>query len=167
MGPHSRSIERLRVCPLLLSAPIVASALLCSAVLCCAVSCCLPSFLLLPPYVGPILRSSCLIVPCITDIDSAALHTAGPNARSQLPTTTRPARSVPASPARTTSAIATMNVNKKFGRFKQWAGEKMGAEARTGTSDEFRALEMEMELRHEGMQPTAALQPLCNLTGQY
>jgi len=44
-----------------------------------------------------------------------------------------------------------MNVNKKFGRFKQWAGEKMGAEARTGTSDEFRALEMEMELRHEGM----------------
>ena len=45
-----------------------------------------------------------------------------------------------------------MNVNKKFGRFKQWAGEKMGAEARTGTSEEFRALEMEMELRHEGMQ---------------
>lgn len=44
-----------------------------------------------------------------------------------------------------------MNVNKKFGRFKQWAGEKMGAEARTGASDEFRALEMEMELRHEGM----------------
>ncbi|KAJ4348940.1 hypothetical protein N0V95_005025 [Ascochyta clinopodiicola] len=44
-----------------------------------------------------------------------------------------------------------MNVNKKFGRFKQWAGEKMGGEARTGTSEEFRALEMEMELRHEGM----------------
>ena len=42
-----------------------------------------------------------------------------------------------------------MNVNKKFGRFKQWAGEKMGAEARTGTSDEFRALEMEMELRED------------------
>lgn len=56
-----------------------------------------------------------------------------------------------------------MNVNKKFGRFKQWAGEKMGAEARTGTSDEFRALEMEMELRHEGMQPPAALQRSCNL----
>jgi hypothetical protein len=51
-----------------------------------------------------------------------------------------------------------MNVNKKFGRFKQWAGEKMGGEARTGTSEEFRALEMEMELRHEGMHSAAALQ---------
>ena len=49
-----------------------------------------------------------------------------------------------------------MNVNKKFGRFKQWAGEKMGAEARTGASDEFRALEMEMELRHEGMYSAAS-----------
>ena len=57
-----------------------------------------------------------------------------------------------------------MNVNKKFGRFKQWAGEKMGGEARTGTSEEFRALEMEMELRHEGMQPAAALQPLCDFS---
>lgn len=53
-----------------------------------------------------------------------------------------------------------MNVNKKFGRFKQWAGEKMGGEARTGTSEEFRALEMEMELRHEGMHLVAALQHL-------
>ena len=55
-----------------------------------------------------------------------------------------------------------MNVNKKFGRFKQWAGEKMGGEARTGTSEEFRALEMEMELRHEGMHPAVALQQLHN-----
>ena len=51
-----------------------------------------------------------------------------------------------------------MNVNKKFGRFKQWAGEKMGAEARTGTSDEFKALELEMNLRHEGM----SMQPPCS-----
>jgi len=44
-----------------------------------------------------------------------------------------------------------MNVNKKFDRFKQWAGEKMGGEAKTGTSDNFKMLEMEMNLRHEGM----------------
>lgn len=44
-----------------------------------------------------------------------------------------------------------MNVNKKLGRFKQWAGEKMGAEVKTGTSDEFKALELEMDLRHTGM----------------
>jgi hypothetical protein len=59
-----------------------------------------------------------------------------------------------------------MNVNKKFGRFKQWAGEKMGGEARTGTSEEFKALEMEMDLRHEGMvmHPAAALQQLHHST---
>ncbi|KAL2358747.1 BAR domain-containing protein [Cryomyces antarcticus] len=44
-----------------------------------------------------------------------------------------------------------MNVNKKLGRFKQWAGERMGGEVKTTTSDEFKALEMEMTLRHEGM----------------
>ncbi|CAA9957988.1 BAR domain containing protein [Pyrenophora teres f. maculata] len=44
-----------------------------------------------------------------------------------------------------------MNVTKKFDRFKQWTNEKMGAEARTGLSDEFKALEVEMNLRHEGM----------------
>lgn len=44
-----------------------------------------------------------------------------------------------------------MNINKKFDRFKQWTNEKMGAEARTGLSDEFKALELEMNLRHEGM----------------
>lgn len=43
-----------------------------------------------------------------------------------------------------------MNVNKKLDRFKQWAGEKMGGEAKTGVSDEFKALETEMNLRHEG-----------------
>jgi hypothetical protein len=46
---------------------------------------------------------------------------------------------------------ATMNVTKKFDRLKQWTNEKMGAEARTGLSDEFKALELEMNLRHEGM----------------
>lgn len=44
-----------------------------------------------------------------------------------------------------------MNINKKLDRMKQWAGERMGSEVRTNTSDEFKALEMEMQLRHEGM----------------
>lgn len=43
-----------------------------------------------------------------------------------------------------------MNVNKKFDRFKQWAGERMGSEAKTNVSDDFKALEAEMNLRHEG-----------------
>lgn len=43
-----------------------------------------------------------------------------------------------------------MNINKRLDRVKQWAGEKMGQEAKTGVSEEFRALEMEMTLRHEG-----------------
>jgi hypothetical protein len=43
-----------------------------------------------------------------------------------------------------------MNINKKLDRVKQWAGEKMGAEARTNVSDEFRALELEMTLRQDG-----------------
>lgn len=32
----------------------------------------------------------------------------------------------------------------------QWAGEKMGQETRTNQSDEFRILETEMALRHDG-----------------
>lgn len=48
-----------------------------------------------------------------------------------------------------------MNINKKFDRFKQWTNEKMGAEARTGLSEDFKALELEMNLRHDGMQPPA------------
>lgn len=43
-----------------------------------------------------------------------------------------------------------MNINKKLDRVKQWAGEKMGAESKTGVSEEFKALEMEMSLRHDG-----------------
>ncbi len=43
-----------------------------------------------------------------------------------------------------------MNVNKKLGRFKQWAGERMGGEAKTNVSDDFKSLEVEMNLRHEG-----------------
>ncbi|KAL9601736.1 MAG: hypothetical protein Q9219_002347 [cf. Caloplaca sp. 3 TL-2023] len=45
-----------------------------------------------------------------------------------------------------------MNVNRKLGRFKQWAGERMGGEAKTNVSDDFKSLEVEMNLRHEGMQ---------------
>lgn len=43
-----------------------------------------------------------------------------------------------------------MNINKKLDRVKQWAGEKMGAESKTNVSDEFKSLEMEMALRHDG-----------------
>ena len=43
-----------------------------------------------------------------------------------------------------------MNVNKKLDRFKQWAGERMGGEVKTNVSDDFKALEVEMGLRHEG-----------------
>ncbi|TGO47256.1 hypothetical protein BOTNAR_0535g00080 [Botryotinia narcissicola] len=45
-----------------------------------------------------------------------------------------------------------MNVGKKFGRVKQWAGEKMGQESKTEVSDEFKSLEGEMQMRHEGME---------------
>ncbi|EOD47709.1 hypothetical protein GTA08_BOTSDO09300 [Neofusicoccum parvum] len=44
-----------------------------------------------------------------------------------------------------------MLVNKKLGRFKQWAGERMGGEVRTNTSDDFKALEQEMVVRSDGM----------------
>ena len=43
-----------------------------------------------------------------------------------------------------------MNITKKFDRAFQWAGEKMGAEAKTSMSDEFRMLETEMALRFDG-----------------
>lgn len=43
-----------------------------------------------------------------------------------------------------------MNVNKKLDRFKQWAGERMGGEVKTTLSDDFKSLEVEMSLRHEG-----------------
>lgn len=43
-----------------------------------------------------------------------------------------------------------MNINRKLDRVKQWAGEKMGAESKMGVSEEFKLLEMEMTLRHEG-----------------
>ena len=45
-----------------------------------------------------------------------------------------------------------MNVNKKLGRFKQWAGERMGGEAKTSVSDEFKSMELEMELRNQGQR---------------
>ncbi|KAI1204596.1 BAR-domain-containing protein [Annulohypoxylon truncatum] len=45
-----------------------------------------------------------------------------------------------------------MNFTKKFDRAFQWAGEKMGHEAKTSQSDEFRSLETEMALRHDGYE---------------
>lgn len=45
-----------------------------------------------------------------------------------------------------------MIVNKKLDRFKQWAGERMGGEVKTNTTDNFKALEIEMDLRQAGME---------------
>jgi hypothetical protein len=50
-----------------------------------------------------------------------------------------------------------MNINKKLDRVKQWAGEKMGAESKTGVSEEFKALEIEMSLRHDGQSTICIL----------
>ncbi|KAK4141243.1 uncharacterized protein C8A04DRAFT_39271 [Dichotomopilus funicola] len=44
-----------------------------------------------------------------------------------------------------------MNISKKFDRAFQWAGEKMGGEAKTSMTDDFKMLETEMALRFEGM----------------
>ncbi|KAL8342930.1 hypothetical protein RB598_004337 [Gaeumannomyces tritici] len=44
-----------------------------------------------------------------------------------------------------------MNITKKFDRAFQWAGEKMGSEAKTSTTDDFKMLELEMALRFDGM----------------
>jgi hypothetical protein len=44
----------------------------------------------------------------------------------------------------------TMNVNKKFDRFKQWGRERMGSEVKTDQGEEFKMLEVEMALRQEG-----------------
>ncbi|KAK5108298.1 hypothetical protein LTR62_008613 [Meristemomyces frigidus] len=45
-----------------------------------------------------------------------------------------------------------MIVNKKFDRLKQWGRERMGSEVKTDTSDEFKALQTEMQLRQDGME---------------
>jgi BAR domain len=43
-----------------------------------------------------------------------------------------------------------MNFTKKIDRAFQWAGEKMGGEAKTTLPEEFKALELEMALRFDG-----------------
>lgn len=43
-----------------------------------------------------------------------------------------------------------MNITKKLDRAFQWAGEKMGAEAKTTMSEDFKLLETEMALRFDG-----------------
>jgi hypothetical protein len=45
-----------------------------------------------------------------------------------------------------------MNFTKKIDRAFQWAGEKMGAEARTALPEDFKMLETEMALRFDGEQ---------------
>ena len=47
-----------------------------------------------------------------------------------------------------------MIVNKKLDRLKQWGRERMGGEVKTDTSDEFKGLQMEMQLRQDGMLKT-------------
>ncbi|KAJ5134597.1 hypothetical protein N7448_000384 [Penicillium atrosanguineum] len=44
-----------------------------------------------------------------------------------------------------------MHMNKRIGRLKQWAGERMGGEVKTCQSDDFKAMETEMGVRHEGV----------------
>jgi hypothetical protein len=44
-----------------------------------------------------------------------------------------------------------MNFTRKIDRAMQWAGEKMGAEAKATHSEEFKELEAEMDIRHEGL----------------
>lgn len=41
-------------------------------------------------------------------------------------------------------------MNRKFDRFRQWAGERMGGEIKTNQSDNFKVMETEMNVRHEG-----------------
>ena len=40
---------------------------------------------------------------------------------------------------------------KRLDRLKQWAGERMGGEVKTTVSDDFKSLEAEMQVRHEGV----------------
>ena len=44
-----------------------------------------------------------------------------------------------------------MSVNKKLDRLRQWSKEKIGAEGRTGTSEEIKGMMNEMELLQGGM----------------
>jgi hypothetical protein len=44
-----------------------------------------------------------------------------------------------------------MVFTKKIDRAFQWAGEKMGQESKITHTDDFRMLETEMALRHDGM----------------
>lgn len=43
-----------------------------------------------------------------------------------------------------------MHITKKIDRAFQWAGEKMGGEAKTTMSEDFKMLELEMALRFDG-----------------
>lgn len=42
-------------------------------------------------------------------------------------------------------------MQKKIGRLGQWTKEMLGREQRTQTTDEFKELEQEMQMRHEGV----------------
>lgn len=53
-------------------------------------------------------------------------------------------------PVTNDTKTAAMNITKKIDRAFQWAGEKMGNEAKTSMTDEFKMLETEMALRFDG-----------------
>lgn len=48
-----------------------------------------------------------------------------------------------------------MGIVRKIDRAFQWAGERMGGEAKTTHSEEFKMLETEMNLRHDGLYLSA------------
>ena len=56
-----------------------------------------------------------------------------------------------------------MIMNKKLDRFKQWAGERMGGEVKTSTSEDFKDLEKEMGLRYEGKARATPMSLSCVL----
>ena len=54
-----------------------------------------------------------------------------------------------------------MHVNKRLDRFKQWAGERMGGEVKTNATDDFKTLEQDMNMRHEGPNKTEKVDIVC------
>ncbi len=58
-----------------------------------------------------------------------------------------------------------MNVNKKFDRLRQWGKERLGGDVTTNASDDFKSLETEMTLRHEGISQVFPFKQLLIFSG--
>lgn len=54
---------------------------------------------------------------------------------------------------------AIMNVNRKLQKLHQWSKEKMGGDSKGGATDDLKALEVEMNLRHEGRAVPVSFNP--------